>query len=82
MKFLEEYGTVWKMKTCFDIDNLMVADPLALQHILHTSGYSYPKRVDVNHSAKLVVGDGIVVAIGGILSIFESVTHLLTLLRS
>ncbi|TFK96159.1 cytochrome P450 [Pterulicium gracile] len=64
LKFLEEYGTVWKMKTCFDIDNLMVADPLALQHILHTSGYSYPKRVDVNHSAKLVVGDGIVVAIG------------------
>jgi cytochrome P450 len=61
---LEKYGTAWKMKRCFNTDELVLADPLALQHVLHTSGYSYPKRIDANHSAKLVVGDGIVAAIG------------------
>ncbi|TFK99807.1 hypothetical protein BDV98DRAFT_122708 [Pterulicium gracile] len=62
-KHLEEYGTVWKVKTCLDVDNLVVADPLAVQHILYASGYMYPKRADISQNFKLVLGDGIVVAV-------------------
>ncbi|TFK96162.1 cytochrome P450 [Pterulicium gracile] len=63
-KHLGECGTVWKAKTCLDVDNLVVADPLAVQHILHASRYMYPKRADISQNLKLVLGDGIVVAVG------------------
>jgi hypothetical protein len=38
----------------------MVADPKALQYILQTSGYRFPKRADARASARMVIGDGIV----------------------
>jgi hypothetical protein len=41
-------------------DHLMLADPKALQHILHTTGYRYLKSVDRAHFNELVVGKGLV----------------------
>jgi alkylphenol/PAH-inducible cytochrome P450 monooxygenase len=38
----------------------MVADPKALQYILQTSGYRFPKRADARANARMVIGDGIV----------------------
>jgi hypothetical protein len=37
----------------------MVADPKALQYILHTSGYNFPKTPDASHTIRMLTGDGI-----------------------
>jgi hypothetical protein len=43
---------------------LMVADPKAIKHILHTAGYHYPKPIMEAHLIKIVAGNGIVAAQG------------------
>jgi alkylphenol/PAH-inducible cytochrome P450 monooxygenase len=42
----------------------MVADPKALQYILQSSGYRFPKRADFRAGARMIIGDGIVYAHG------------------
>jgi hypothetical protein len=37
----------------------MVADPKALQYILHTSGYNIPKAPDASHVIRMLTGDGV-----------------------
>ena len=37
----------------------MVADPKALQYILHVSGYNFPKAPDASHTIRMLTGDGI-----------------------
>jgi hypothetical protein len=38
---------------------LVVADPKALQYILHTSGYNFPKTPDASHTIRMLTGDGV-----------------------
>jgi cytochrome P450 len=38
---------------------LIVADPKALQYILHTSGYNFPKSPDASHIIRMLTGDGV-----------------------
>lgn len=45
-------------------DVLMIADPRAIQHIFQTSAYRYPKRIDLVHLSRLVMGRGILAADG------------------
>ncbi|KAH9071072.1 hypothetical protein EDB83DRAFT_2366347 [Lactarius deliciosus] len=40
------------MYGCNCENRLMVADPKALQYILHTSGYSLPKTSDASHTIR------------------------------
>ena len=42
----------------------MLADPRALQYLLHQTGYRYPKSVDRAHFNELVVGKGLVTVQG------------------
>ena len=44
---------------CSKIDYLSLADPKALQYILHTSGYRFPKGREANQIIKLMVGPGL-----------------------
>ena len=37
----------------------MVADPKALQYILHTSGYNFSKAPDASHTIRMLTGEGI-----------------------
>ena len=37
----------------------MLADPKALQHVMQTSGYRYPKRADTRAHQRMRVGDGL-----------------------
>jgi cytochrome P450 len=46
------------------VDFLSLADPKALQYVLHTSGYNYPKGREVMQSIKLIIGEGIIWAHG------------------
>ncbi|EIM87080.1 cytochrome P450 [Stereum hirsutum FP-91666 SS1] len=41
-------------------EDLTLADPKAMQHILHVSGYNYPKRKDMRALVRLITGDGII----------------------
>ena len=46
------------------VDHLSLVDPKALQYVLHTSGYNFPKGREVRQNVKLVIGQGIVWAHG------------------
>jgi hypothetical protein len=52
----------------------VVADPKALQYILHTSGYNFPKAPDASHTIRMLTGDGVGCTRG------KSFTSLITLI--
>ena len=45
-------------------DRLMLADPKAIKHILHSTGYRYTKAIESTHMSKIVSGNGLVSAQG------------------
>ena len=49
-----------RIETSFQDEVLLVADAKALQHILHASGYRYPKAPLVDRATKDLLGNGIV----------------------
>ncbi|KAI8975825.1 PAH-inducible cytochrome P450 monooxygenase PC-PAH 4 [Trametes punicea] len=59
-KWLREYGPTWRISGALGRDVLMTADPKALQHIYHKSGYNYSKQKAQNHMGWLVAGPNIV----------------------
>ncbi|KZV71385.1 cytochrome P450 [Peniophora sp. CONT] len=62
--WFSEFGGAWKLHGPLGEEDLMLADPKALQYVLQTSGYRYPKRADWRANQRMVVGDGIVWAHG------------------
>ncbi|OCH89199.1 PAH-inducible cytochrome P450 monooxygenase PC-PAH 1 [Obba rivulosa] len=62
--WIKEYGTVWRTKGCWGQDILYVADPKALQHIFHKSGYHYPKSIEARQLTRQLAGEGILFAEG------------------
>ncbi|KAI9449717.1 cytochrome P450 [Lactarius psammicola] len=44
-KWMREYGSAWRRAGCFGTDRLMLADPKAIKHMLHSAGYHYPTTV-------------------------------------
>ncbi|KIK62944.1 hypothetical protein GYMLUDRAFT_259715 [Collybiopsis luxurians FD-317 M1] len=58
-KWFKEYGTVFRANTYFSEDMLMISDPRALQYVLHTSGYRFPKARDVKQATRFLSGCGI-----------------------
>ncbi|KAA1474639.1 cytochrome P450 [Dentipellis sp. KUC8613] len=63
-KWMREYGSAWRLHGCLGEDQLMIADPKAIQYVLHTSGYRFPKHAIVNEDSRLTVGDGLIWAHG------------------
>jgi cytochrome P450 len=63
-EWMREYGSAWRRAGCFGIDRLMLADPKAIKHILHSTGYRYPKAVEATHLNKIVAGNGLVASQG------------------
>ncbi|PBK83193.1 cytochrome P450, partial [Armillaria gallica] len=61
MKWIQEYGAVFRIGGCFGQDVLMLSDPKALKHVLQ-SGYRFPKSPDVDHFAAAFLGPGVVAA--------------------
>ncbi|KAK7469038.1 hypothetical protein VKT23_003532 [Stygiomarasmius scandens] len=57
-KWVEEYGTAFRVPGCYGQDTLMICDPLALQHVLQ--GYKYPRPVDLKFLLKGFLGSGII----------------------
>nr|ADN06378.1 PAH-inducible cytochrome P450 monooxygenase PC-PAH 4 [Phanerodontia chrysosporium] len=63
--YMKEYGTAWRLKSSLGKSVLMVADPKALQHIFHKSGYLYPKTTPSTVRSFLVTGKSILWAPDG-----------------
>ncbi|KAA1474654.1 cytochrome P450 [Dentipellis sp. KUC8613] len=63
-KWMHEYGGAWRISACMGEEYLMLTDPKALQYILHTSGYRFPKREDTVETTRLLLGQGLVWAHG------------------
>ncbi|KAI0706269.1 cytochrome P450 [Cerioporus squamosus] len=64
-QWCREYGTVWKMKGCLNEDFLMVADPKALQYILHKSGYHFVKGALSNQVGREINGESGLLSVTG-----------------
>ncbi|KAN0129562.1 cytochrome P450 [Lactarius tabidus] len=58
-KWMREYGSAWRRAGCFGTDHLMLADPKAIKHILHSAGYHYPKAAERAQILNLVSGNGL-----------------------
>ncbi|KAI0794683.1 cytochrome P450 [Fomes fomentarius] len=52
-QWMRKYGSTWRTSGYFSVR------PSALRHILHKSGYNYPKRMDIIHMTWLSFGPGI-----------------------
>ncbi|KAI0721329.1 cytochrome P450 [Cerioporus squamosus] len=63
-KWMKEYGATWRIGSHLGTQELMTADPKALQHIFMKSGYNYGKRKDVQVLTKMFLGPGIVAVEG------------------
>ncbi|KZV76320.1 cytochrome P450 [Peniophora sp. CONT] len=63
-QWLKEYGGVWKIHDPLGGERLMLADPKALQYVLQTSGYRYPKSAPNRGELRMAFGTGIVWADG------------------
>ncbi|VDC03589.1 unnamed protein product [Peniophora sp. CBMAI 1063] len=58
-QWLKEYGGVWKLHEPLCGERLVLADPKALQYVLQTSGYRFPKNAAAQGELHMVFGDGI-----------------------
>ncbi|KAK7031124.1 hypothetical protein VNI00_013732 [Paramarasmius palmivorus] len=58
-QWLREYGEVFRAKTVFNEDMIVVADSKALQHIFHKSSYRYPKSTDSTYASTKIFGPGV-----------------------
>ncbi|PPQ81693.1 hypothetical protein CVT24_003123 [Panaeolus cyanescens] len=59
-KWVEEYGTAFPVPNCYGQDTLFICDPRALQYVLHTSEYKYPRPADLKFLLKGFLGSGII----------------------
>ncbi|KAJ3559576.1 hypothetical protein NM688_g255 [Phlebia brevispora] len=63
-KCVDEYGTAWRMALPFGEDVLAVVDSKALQHVMQKGGYGYSKKADTKMGNRLIMGRGVVWAVG------------------
>ncbi|RPD81959.1 cytochrome P450 [Lentinus tigrinus ALCF2SS1-7] len=63
-QWMKEYGATWRIGGHLGTQQLMTADPKAMQHIFMKSGYNYGKRKDIQMITKMFLGPGIVAVEG------------------
>ncbi|THV04410.1 cytochrome P450 [Dendrothele bispora CBS 962.96] len=62
--WVREYGLVFRFASFFGRETLFVSDPKALQHILHTSRYHYPKINGYRNDNHRIFGKSVVTVEG------------------
>ncbi|KAJ2931308.1 hypothetical protein H1R20_g5845, partial [Candolleomyces eurysporus] len=65
-KYQELYGDVVRVHGLFGEHRLMISDPKALQYIIHTSGYAFPKWPERTEISRVLMGRGLLWADGDI----------------
>ncbi|KIJ27600.1 hypothetical protein M422DRAFT_271203 [Sphaerobolus stellatus SS14] len=64
LSWVKEYGTTLRIKHTFGRDRIFTTDPKALQYILNTSGYNFPKPNENRIGSEMLLGRGLVWAEG------------------
>ncbi|KIJ34439.1 hypothetical protein M422DRAFT_782890 [Sphaerobolus stellatus SS14] len=64
LNFTKEYGAAIRTTTTFGRDVLFTSDPKAIQYIMNTSGYNFPKPADRRVTLEMATGRGPVWAEG------------------
>ncbi|KAK0204383.1 cytochrome P450 [Desarmillaria ectypa] len=64
--WFREYGSAFRGAACYGKDLLVLGDPKGLQHVLHGSGYRYPKAPDSDYNLNILFGKGIVTVAGSV----------------
>ncbi|KAI0032300.1 cytochrome P450 [Vararia minispora EC-137] len=59
-KWMDSYGSAWRVAGCFGQEQLMIVDPKAIHHIVHASGYDYPKKQENRQGMRLLGGRGMI----------------------
>ncbi|EMD34485.1 hypothetical protein CERSUDRAFT_97741 [Gelatoporia subvermispora B] len=65
-KWCGEFGPTWRLHGILGQPILMTADPKALQHIYHKSGYNYRKTMEQTEATRMFSGPGIIWASGAV----------------
>ncbi|KAJ2916319.1 hypothetical protein MD484_g4089, partial [Candolleomyces efflorescens] len=65
-KYQKLYGDVVRVHGIFGEHRLMISDPKALQYIIHTSGYAFPKWPERTEISRVLMGRGLLWADGDI----------------
>lgn len=65
-KYQALYGDVVRVNGVFGQGRLMISDPKALQYIIHTSGYAFPKWPERTEISRVLMGRGLLWADGDI----------------
>ncbi|KAK0222859.1 cytochrome P450 [Armillaria nabsnona] len=64
--WFREYGSAFRGAACYGKDLLVLGDPKGLQHVLHGSGYRYPKTPDSDYNLNILFGRGIITVAGSV----------------
>ncbi|KAI9452155.1 cytochrome P450 [Russula earlei] len=64
LEWMRKYGSAWRRSGPLGVDHLSLADPKALQYVLHTCGYHFPKGRETTQAIKMTIGQGIIWAHG------------------
>ncbi|KIJ31170.1 hypothetical protein M422DRAFT_267252 [Sphaerobolus stellatus SS14] len=62
--WVKEHGTTLHIKHTFGTDRLWTADPKAMQYIMNTAGYNFPKPNETRVGVEMLLGRGLVWAEG------------------
>ncbi|KAF8582153.1 cytochrome P450 [Ramaria rubella] len=62
--WVKAYGPSMRVKGAFGTDILLTADPKAMQYILNTTGYDFPKPQQKRATSRLTTGKGLTYAQG------------------
>ncbi|GAA5992389.1 hypothetical protein JCM10908_000458 [Rhodotorula pacifica] len=64
VRWMDEYGSVIRYTGFFGEDRLLLCDPTALNHVLVSRSYDYPKPDEVRGDLAMILGKGILFAEG------------------
>ncbi|EPQ55474.1 cytochrome P450 [Gloeophyllum trabeum ATCC 11539] len=65
LEWTKTYGSIVRFKGSFGVDQLMISDPKALQYILHTSAYQFPKSTGARRAVGLLVNGPSIISVDG-----------------
>lgn len=64
LEWILKYGGAVRIYGVLSEPRLMISDPIALEHVLHTRVYSYPKARLAAHMLGSIMGNGLIVSEG------------------
>lgn len=64
LKLRAAHGSVYRIGDFYGSDRVVISDPAALQHILQTKAYDYPKPNEARGELHQVLGNGVLFAEG------------------